>query len=488
MFQKDKWPFTPVCLSEIMDKDTLAVIESGCCERIQKPLTIFDYDPQTGGFSHRIESINEKQRYEGFCRFLRGEQVNGGDKACKLEDIKQAEKSLQEFCKSGDPFRVFECHMGLTETTCIIRVRDRPVALIFCGQYRPPGGIGEIQRIVQELGAEPRSYVKLGDPERNQLLSLAQQILPIPTDARERLEREVKHIQRIAEAELERRKRQWEQGFLDQLRQTSIEPGEADRIHLQQQLCRLLELTREFCRCDYVVFFASVREGETVLAPIATAGVPSDIKGKLPHFNWKKADLPLGNFHAREWDVVRWLHKARNRGIRGDNSEYFSRASCIIPTSLGNRYRGVLVLGPFAEQVDLQEEQRFLIEMANTIAVFALTELEVLDLERERGRWRNTATLLTHQVRTALTPITAQIGRAKALVQKSGRGYDTKRVSDFLSKAEDLALQLSQGARETLAGHILQVEPEDLEFERYPLSVLVENCVTGFLASPLNAL
>lgn len=59
---------------------------------------------------------------------------------------------------------------------------------------------------------------------------------------------------------------------------------------------------------------------------------------------------------------------------------------------------------------------------------------------------------------------------------------DARRISDLLNRTEELSMQLAQGARETLAGHVLQVEPEDLEFERYPLSVLVMNCATGFIA------
>ena len=105
MFQEDRWPFIPTCLSEIISGDRLAVIESGCSERLGRALTILDYDPDTGGFSNRIESINEKQRYEKFCRLLRDEKwVQGGDEACKAWDMEQAKISLQEFRRTGDPF------------------------------------------------------------------------------------------------------------------------------------------------------------------------------------------------------------------------------------------------------------------------------------------------------------------------------------------------------------------------------------------------
>jgi len=481
MFDKSKWPFTPVNLSEIINKETLAVIESGCCERLGRPLTILDYDPHTGGFSHRIESINEIQRYETFCRFLRNEpHVSGGDEACKRRDIEQARESLQEFHSTGDPYRVFRCHMGLVDMTYIVRIGSRPVALLFSGQYCPPEGTSHIQAIVNRLGTGLYSHIQLGESEREQLLLLAQQLPALPADARERLEREARHIQSLAEAELERRKYQWEQDFLHELRRTSIGPGQLDRHYLQRELRRMLESARQFCRCEYMVFFGSVQEASTVLAPLAEAGVPPAIAGSLPHFNWKKAELPLDNFDRSAWDIGQGLHGARSKGIRGSDSEFFSHASCILPLSLGNKYRGVLACGPFVEPVDLQAEQQFLLQVADTIGSFALTGLEILNLERERRRWRSTATLLTHQLRTTLTPITAVVGRAKLLAQKSGSDGNIGRLCEFLTTAEDLSKQLSQKAKQTLEGHVVQLEPEDLDLERFPLSVLVVSCAEGF--------
>jgi len=481
MFRQDKWPFTPVCLSEIISGDTLAVIESGCCERLGRALTILDYDPVTGGFSHRIESINVKQRYDPFCGFLRGEQVRGGDEACKRCNAAEAKISLKEFRRTGDPFRTFRCYMGLQETTRIIRVRDQPVAILYSGQYRPPEGIGQIQENVRGVGTGTYSYVRLDESARKELLSLAEKLTAVPDDIRSRMEREAEHIQSLAEAEYERSKHQWEQDFLESLR-VPVGFDEADSLgKLRQSLRGLLKIVQTFCRCQYVVFFGSVREGDTVLAPMAEVGLSLEIARNLPHFNWKKAGLPLRGFNARIWDIADWNRQSGPRGIRGDNCGYFTEASCIVPTSLGDRYRGALVLGPLAEDIDLQKEQRFLAEMADTVGSPVFTGLEVLYLERERRRWQSTAMLLTHQLRTGLTPITTQIGSVKRMLEKSKGGLDVSHISDLLSKAETLSIQLARGARETLAGHVLQVEPEDLDFERYPLSVLVMNCATGFI-------
>jgi signal transduction histidine kinase len=482
MFRQDKWPFTPVCLSEIIRRERLAVIESGCCERLGRALTILDYDPDVDEFVDRIESINEKQRYEKFCRLLRDEKrVQGGDNTCKVWDMGRAKISLQEFRRTGDTFRSFRCHMGLHDMTYLIQVGQRPVAILFSGQYRPVEGIDLIQEKVRALGTDHHSRVKLDESTRQELLSLAEELPPAPEDIRDRLKREAEHIQSLAEAEYERSKHQWEQDFLESLR-VPVGFDEADSLRkLRQSLRGLLKMVQTFCRCEYVVFFGSTREGDTVLAPVADVSLPLSIAENPPHFNWKKADLPLRGFNARMWDIADWNRQSGPRGIRGDNCGYFTEASCIVPTSLGDRYRGALVLGPLAEDIDLQKEQRFLAEMADTVGSLVFTGLEVLYLERERRRWQSTAMLLTHQLRTGLTPITTQIGRVKRMLEKSKGGLDVSHISDLLSKAETLSIQLARGAGETLAGHVLQVEPEDLDFERYPLSVLVMNCATGFI-------
>ncbi len=485
MLQKDKWPFVPVHLSGIVDKETLAVIESGCSERLGRVLTILDYVPETRSFSHRIESINLKQRWQGFCRLLRDEnRVQGGDEACKKCNIKGAKISLQEFRKTGEPFRTFKCHMGLQEVTYIVRIRNRPVALLYSGQYRPPGGIDEIRENVRVLGSGRYAHIYLDDATRRQLLSLAEDLRPAPVDLRDRMRREVEHIQRITKAEYQQKKHQCEQGFLDRLRCPALDLDDDEAVSLKQVRRRvhsLLESIQTFCRCKYVVFFASVQESDTVLALIAGAGIPIVMENDLPHFNWKKAGLSIENFNAKTWDITKGFQRAQTKGIRGDNSEYFASASCVLPTSLGNRYRGVLALGPFAEAGDLEQEQRFLGEIANIISTFTLTVLEVLYLGRERHRWKTAAQLLTHQFRTGLTPICNKIGRAMSLLSSEHSPPDMKRLKGFLGSAEDFAINLRKGAKETLASHVLQIEPDDLEFERHQLSVLVTNCATGYM-------
>jgi signal transduction histidine kinase len=487
MFQIDKWPFTPTRLSEIIDSETLAVIEAGCSSRLGRALTILDYSPERESFSYRIESINLQQHWEKFCALLRNESViRGGERACQECDIREAGLSLAEFRSSRALSRSCPCHMGLYGMTYVVRVAGRPVALLISGQYRPAEGIDTIIENVQALGTGRYAHIHVtGEPIRMALIALATEIAPAPPDFGESLRREAEHIQRIAEAEYEQRRYQWQQAFLDDLREPTEHNTTTSLDNLREIVTDLLARIREFCRSEYAVFFASVQEGNTVLAPIAAVGVPPAVARNLPHFNWKKASLPLEGFDPKRWNIAEWSQKTgmgMASAIRGDNSDFFNAAGCILPTALGSRYRGVLVLGPFAEMVDLEAEKRFLIEVADIVGAAALTGLELHYLEQERKRWRSTAMLLTHQLRTALTPITAQVGRAKFLAQKIHRDDVGPRVVDLLRRAEDISLWLADSARQTLEGHVLHVEPEDMEFERYPLSVLLANCAEGFAA------
>jgi len=60
-------------------------------------------------------------------------------------------------------------------------------------------------------------------------------------------------------------------------------------------------------------------------------GMPAAIAHTLPHFNWKKAGLPLEGFDAKRWSIAEWRQKAGSGSIRGDNSDYFSAVGCILP-------------------------------------------------------------------------------------------------------------------------------------------------------------
>ena len=269
------------------------------------------------------------------------------------------------------------------------------------------------------MGATPKSTWT--EDARTELISLAEDLPSPPADFQKAFQREAEHIQRLAEAYYKKDKSHWEQSFLDSLRVPIADDGALDLDQVRWHTRDLLSQIREFCRCEYAIFFASAQEGKTVLMPIAGAGIPATVEQDLPHFNWRKAALPVDAFDIKPGILLSGTKKSASVVSAGGTVSTSRAASCIIPTVVGSRYRGILVFGPFSEHVDLQDERRFLIEIADIVSSFALTQLEVHYLEQERRRWHSTAMLLTHQLRTALTPITTQIGRAKLLAQTMSR-------------------------------------------------------------------
>jgi signal transduction histidine kinase len=312
-----------------------------------------------------------------------------------------------------------------------------------------------------------------------ELLQQSKALRPLPADFHSRLAREAGHIQRIAEAEYRGLKQQWEHEFLDHLRSFDGFDAIADLNQIRHHTERLLEQVYRFCRCRYLVFFANIREGDTVLAPLAQVGLPAALEQHLPHFNWRKAGLPLDKVQLKQLKPER-INATALKGIRGDNSAYFQDIQCIQPTTLGHIYRGALVFGPFAEPVNILREHRFLSEISRIIGNLVLTELEILNLQQQQKQWESTAKLLTHQVRTALTPITTQVGTAKILLQRQPSEQSNKLISSALKGAHELCLRLGKTVAETVEAHVLLLEPEDMKFEPYPLSVLVSNCTDAF--------
>lgn len=476
--QRNRWPFIPACLSEIIDNDRLAVIEAGCAERLGRAMTIIDYEADQRRMG-RTDPLNSRQNFEPFCQVLRDEsRVRGGNAACEACDLAMSKAFLQR--QSPTPYLEFQCHMALTDSAHLVEICGRPVAVILAGQFRPRQGHAPVTERVHQLGTGRLAHIQLVDTRvKTELLQHSAALQPLPADFQSRLAREASHIQHIAEAEYQRLKHQWEHEFLDGLRNFDGFDTVTELNHIRHHTERLLEQVRHFCRCRYVLFFANIREGETVLAPLAQVGLPTSIEKQLPHFNWRKAGLPLDKGQVKQWQPQR-INATAVKGIRGDNSSFFQDLQSVQPISLGQIYRGVLIFGPFADRVDIVHEHHFLSEISHIIGTLVLTELEILNLQQQQKQWESTAKLLTHQVRTALTPITAQVGTAKLLLQRQANEQTNKLISSSLKGAHELCLRLGKTVAETVEAHVLLLEPEDMKFEDYPLSVLVSNCTEAF--------
>ncbi|MCB0099808.1 MAG: HAMP domain-containing histidine kinase, partial [Caldilineaceae bacterium] len=253
-----------------------------------------------------------------------------------------------------------------------------------------------------------------------------------------------------------------------------------ERMEQIQRATRgLLRKVQQFCGCEYLVFFANVLENESVLTAISTVGLSQSVQNRMPHFNWKKGGLPENVADLRTWDIQAHHHESLE-GIRGDNSHFFRQVSCIIPTTIGEFYRGVLVFGPFEGRVDIGREKAFLSEVARILGWFVLVKLQYLSLQQERERNKSTQELLIHQLRTGITPVATQIQTANLMLRKPLTPESTKLIKDWLDSAHHISLNLGKSAGETVRSHVLHLEKSDLVFGSYPLSVLVANCVEAY--------
>lgn len=476
MTQANRWPYIPGRLSAILDADSLAVIEAGCSVRLQCALTIIDYEEATYTFQ-RIDPVNHTASFRAFCQTLRsGERVAGGNEACEYCDIQRVRSVISS--NSTAQVQDYRCHMGLLDMARVVHVHGRPIAVLLTGQFRPPEGIAEIKRSVETIQAGKRQPIAfLDDTVADELRRHADALPDPPGDFASRLDREASLVTRLAEAEHDRLKAHNEQGFLDRLRGIERFPAIRQVGDLQEFATGLLRQVREYCGAEYVLFFANIRQNDTVLAPLAQSGLASQLVNQLPHFNWKKAGLAMSSSRIPSTiDDPIWFGK----GVRGQNSESLSAAACAFPVSLGSLYRGVLVFGRFAQPVNLKREHRFLREIGRIVGWFVLTELEILYLQEQQKQKESMMKLLTHQVRTAITPITTQVGGAKMLLDRPLNDTSLRLLQNYLNSAKRLALHLGSSVGETVNSHTLLIEKDDLKFEPYPLSVLVGNCIEAF--------
>ncbi len=468
-FNKNQWPYIPDRISDIIDPDTLAVIESGCGARLKRPLTILENDPQTNRFTHRIESIGIKQLYAPFCKHLR--QAAIFEKACEQNDSEQAHHSLEKYTAEGALYRLFTCHMGVMDTTYIIRLRNRPIAMLFSGQFAPGGELQGVSRQLKRIGLND-------ELDRGVMLGMAKNLSPCPEDFEQHLQREAQHIERLVENEYHRQKSALEQAFLAEVRNLALGSGDLDYEELTRRLQIMLESVVGYLQCRYALFFGCANGNDSTMPLVGQEGLPAEVEANPPHFNWNKAGLPKEYFDLTNFGLADWQDKARSNALRGNNHEYFANAGCIAPTLLGNRYRGVLVLGPFSQAIDVGEEQNFLVELTNIFGGFVLATLEMFALEQKQRAWENDKRILKHQIKTSLVSLNSIVGLSSRRLRD--RNDSLERVISDLDRALRMGIHLRDSTNRTLDLHQIEIEPDDLEYERYSLAVLVTNCSTAY--------
>jgi len=273
--------------------------------------------------------------------------------------------------------------------------------------------------------------------------------------------------------------------FLSMLEQYPQDRPINTQTDLRERLTKLLAMTSDFCRNEYIILFASTGEDDTVLKAIAWKGLPPEVEAELPHFNWLKCEPRLVGYDRE----ITWLHKIDNtsnwisdhewkhrvrKGIRGNNKDFFKNISCGVPVRLTDKYRAVLVFGPFPAETNLLEEADFIRNIARTINIDALSWLQNLYLRAKNKETERSVKLIVHRTKTQLQQVITKFGVIK---RNTGDADSLKKSAE---EGENLLNHLSHVIPNALTSHIAEMEPEDLDFQPYPLPALIQNCVENF--------
>jgi PAS domain S-box-containing protein len=255
--------------------------------------------------------------------------------------------------------------------------------------------------------------------------------------------------------------------------------------NLRDQFSGLLEEARKACELEYMILFASTREGETVLQPVAWAGLQKEVELNAPHFNWRKAGLlpraPTGaeqlrdeDALIRDWQPDESWHELVWRGIRGPNREHLASFTFGVPVRMADTYRALLVAGPHLKPWNPMDRRDFLKNLGVTIGMPALSWLHTLQLRAEREEADKSLWLIKHRMKMLLNIIDGKFGVVRLEAPAGSPADQAAAAGEELVRGADAALMRS------LTSHYAEMESEDLVLRSYPLAVLVQNCVEGF--------
>lgn len=276
-----------------------------------------------------------------------------------------------------------------------------------------------------------------------------------------------------------------QQDFLAQLERYAQDTPIDTLPGLQERLRQQLDMVRKFCGIEYAILFASRQENEFVLQAVAWAGLPADILGKLPHFNWRKAGLlpqtaigpedVLGEAALiSDWHPDEEWRKMILQGIRGQNAELLQGASCGVPVRLADNYRSMLVLGPFSGSPNLLIMSDFLRNVALTTCTSALSWLQTLHLRTRSRESELSVQLIVHRTRINLSHI---IGKFGVIKSSPDAGAQSREAA---GEGEMAVQMLARVVERALTSRFAEMEPEDFKFHSYALPALVQNCVDSF--------
>jgi signal transduction histidine kinase/ligand-binding sensor protein len=467
----NRWPFYPRSLTAMIGPETgpedresfVSLLASGCTERLGRPLTILEPDltvpPDQPLKLRRIDQINQREHFAGFCRYLR--DVTDLEAECQRCDAEVAKQTLTAAVEESDAVDAlsqgYECHMGLLDQARVIRHHQTPVAVVFSGQFLPEAAdarqkildtidrrAGE-HRLTEDERRDLRAWVEKLETQsqfvqrhlnelRDKNPEAAEALATQQFSARQLFVNEVEAIQDIAKAQFELHKRDRENAFRHVLREQFPSTRVSTRAEIANCTRPILDQVVDFCGCRYLTLFVSPQRyisyetSPNVLPLFASAGLPEAVQAGITHFNWNKAGLSINGMApsaSEEMDANQMptrpqprpltqgpeLETALLNGPKGDKAQYLHDASFLYPMPLSDSYRGVLLWGPFdhLDKAVLQQEQHFLEELSELVLVRVLSTVQLTDSDLRTRTWEEVATLLNHYSRTALTPVSAAV-------------------------------------------------------------------------------
>lgn len=440
---ESRWPYRPESFISILPRELPSFLQTGATHTIGRAVSLID--PQA---STRIDALERFDRYEGFCKCLRGgcerwTSHENFDVSCRKFDLLVAKKLLADSCGPVDePTRPrrYRCYTGLEELATLVWVGGVPV-MVVSGQYRPPDGLEDLITSVCCLGdrrplqsevsaAMWQDMSRLGVPDelwlqacpseedRELLLSYAEQLRELSSEDEDRLLGEAKRIQRIAEHYHRMQRISVEAEVVSELTEAELQlpsHAEAERS-FWAQIGHVLDELRTSLSVAYVACYVGERDDSTLLTLRAySSGMPiPPERGVYPHFNWRKAGLKTHDSRDSSSQVldaasVTVEHRSSLLGGFRGGASVFLWCTALVPVEHPGGPLALIVIGEHEEGADLANEESFVFQLGRRIGGRILSLRVNRILTDERVDWERTSRLTGHRVRAACQSLGSQL-------------------------------------------------------------------------------
>lgn len=412
-----EWPYIPERLTEVLPEDLVSFIQSGSSVRMKMPTAIVELRPGDRGKNvpFSIPSDDKWLNFSSFCRYLRGPEdpsvkrnFPGGDETCRAFDEQQALKFLEGTLppKNGHVGTDYACHMGLLDCVAPIVVGDRRVACIFAGQRRPTAtatdDLSSPEKPAGKIGTTLMMGISIGAGSKQILVDLAKEAPLYSDDLLERLEKEAQRISEFAGNYRTLIKTREQENFLRELK---IEPG-ADRDSLDRSLQVMLKRVMDWAPFSLVVVFLCDEPWQRTLKKVVAEEHSQSMPRESLLFNWRKAGLPRPGSPGIPSNVD---HRRLVNGITGVGAaSLIDSIRLIIPIVTASGHRAVVCFGGLISNDDLAGEREFLERLAMSLCSPYLEQLNVIQIKDREEQWEDAASLIGHQVRGSLHPISTE--------------------------------------------------------------------------------